>query len=136
MNASEIYAIDPERYGWRVLPNGNYVKLGDRVKLGNNVTLGEDVTLGDNVKLGDHVACLVTPPQILGRRFVCYPISPGVIGIGCTGKSLAEWEVDGATLANKHNIPCDEVAEYEQYVRIIAEWMDSHRDLFTNKGKP
>ena len=67
--AKEIYAIAPDAYGWRKLPSGNNVKLGDdvtlgnNVKLGNNVTLGCGVTLGNNVKLGDGVTSLQLAEQ-------------------------------------------------------------------------
>jgi hypothetical protein len=67
MTTAELYAIPVQQNGWRVLPTGNYVtlgncvKLGDGVKLGNyvklatGVKLGDGVTLGDCVKLGDGV---------------------------------------------------------------------------------
>jgi UDP-3-O-[3-hydroxymyristoyl] glucosamine N-acyltransferase len=61
MTTEEIYALPVNGNGWRVLPSGNYVKLGkgvklgDGVKLGNYVTLGDEVTLGDGVKLGNYV---------------------------------------------------------------------------------
>jgi acyl-[acyl carrier protein]--UDP-N-acetylglucosamine O-acyltransferase len=55
MTTQEIYAIKPDENGWRVLPNGNYVKLGNYVTLGDGVTLGNDVKLGNCVKLGDDV---------------------------------------------------------------------------------
>ena len=55
MTAQEIYAITPDERGWRKLPSGVFVKLGDGVKLGNGVTLGNYVTLGDGVKLGNGV---------------------------------------------------------------------------------
>ena len=55
MKVEEIYAITPDKNGWRVLPNGDRVKLGDWVKLGNDVTLSDGVTLGNEVKLGNGV---------------------------------------------------------------------------------
>ena len=67
MTSQEIYAIKPDKYDWRELPNGNHVilgnhvllrddvTLGNRVILGHRVLLGHNVILGDNVKLGDDV---------------------------------------------------------------------------------
>ena len=55
MKVEEIYAITPDSNGWRKLPSGVYVTLGNYVKLGDNVTLGNYVTLGDNVTLGNYV---------------------------------------------------------------------------------
>jgi len=55
MTAEEIYALPVNQYGWRVLPTGYWVKLGNEVTLGNWVKLGDGVTLGDGVKLGDEV---------------------------------------------------------------------------------
>ena len=43
MTTEEIYAIAPNKDGWRVLPSGNGVTLGDGVKLGNEVKLGNGV---------------------------------------------------------------------------------------------
>ena len=44
MKAEEIYAITPDENGWRKLPNGNYVILGNDVRLGDYVSLGDGVT--------------------------------------------------------------------------------------------
>ena len=55
MTTQEIYAILPDEYGWRKLPNGNDVHLENNVKLGKNVTLGNDVRLRNNVTLGNDV---------------------------------------------------------------------------------
>ena len=49
MTIKEIYAIPANGAGWRVLPSGNWVKLGD------GVTLGDDVKLGNGVKLGNEL---------------------------------------------------------------------------------
>ena len=37
MFASEIYATPVNGNGWRLLPSGNHVKLGDSVTLGGQV---------------------------------------------------------------------------------------------------
>jgi NDP-sugar pyrophosphorylase family protein len=55
MKIEEIYAITPDSQGWRKLPSGAYVKLGNDVTVGNNVTLGYGVTLGNSVTLGNNV---------------------------------------------------------------------------------
>lgn len=44
MTAQEIYNIVPDKNGWRKLPSGVFVKLGNGVELGDRVTLGNDVT--------------------------------------------------------------------------------------------
>jgi hypothetical protein len=55
MTIQEIYALPVDGYGWRQLPSGNYVKLGNDVILGNNVRLGNYVRLGNHVQLGNDV---------------------------------------------------------------------------------
>ncbi len=55
MTVEELYALPVNGDGWRVLANGNWVKLGDGVTLGDEVTLGNRVTLGDEVTLGNRV---------------------------------------------------------------------------------
>jgi hypothetical protein len=51
MTIKELYAIPVNDSGWRVLPKGNYVTLGEGVKMGEGVRLGNYVKLGDGVKL-------------------------------------------------------------------------------------
>jgi len=51
----DLYAITPDKDGWRVLPNGNWVKLGNEVKIGNGVKIGDSVELDDRVELGNEV---------------------------------------------------------------------------------
>ena len=49
MKVEDIYAISPNKDGWRALKNGTRVKLGNEVKLGDRVELGNWVELGDGV---------------------------------------------------------------------------------------
>jgi len=87
MTLEEFYALPVITCGWRILPSGKYIKIGENVSLpietdveavgnytiigdncviGRNVTFGLDlfvadaVTIGDNVVLGDQV--------IIGRK--------------------------------------------------------------------
>jgi len=53
--ATEIYAIPVDEAGWRMLPNGGSVKLGNNVSIGDNVVLGQHVRIGNNVIVGDNV---------------------------------------------------------------------------------
>jgi UDP-3-O-[3-hydroxymyristoyl] glucosamine N-acyltransferase len=52
MTTQEIYAIQPDDFGWRKLPTGNFVHLGNDVHLGTGVILGNWVILGDSTCLG------------------------------------------------------------------------------------
>lgn len=52
MTAAEIYAIKPDKNGWRLLPNGNKVKIGDSVRLGNYVSIGKSAEIGNYVSIG------------------------------------------------------------------------------------
>ena len=49
MTIDEIYALPVDDDGWRILPNGYRVKLGDWVTLGDGVKLGNWVWLRDGV---------------------------------------------------------------------------------------
>jgi hypothetical protein len=75
MTTQELYSIRPNEYGWRRLPNGNCVKLGNDVKLGNCVTLGNDVKLGNCVKLGNDVKLgnCVTSAQLNAEFIAAMP---------------------------------------------------------------
>ena len=119
MTAAEIYSITPNHFCWRVLPNGNHVKLGNYVKLGNHVTLGDNVMLGNGVTLDR------SPLQIIGPRFTLYPFRPGYLGIGCTILSFNDWAERGASIAAE-NGQAEYLAEYTEYARIIMAWMKIH----------
>ena len=56
MKIEEIYKIVPDENGWRLLPDGKSIRLGNRVSLGNWVLLGNWVSLGDRVSLGNWVS--------------------------------------------------------------------------------
>ena len=102
MTTKQLYDITPDSDGWRQLPNGNYVKLGncvtlgDGVKLGNYVKLGKGVTLGDYVNLGDYVvrACSI-------HNAYSYTCTPQIkangdqwVQMGCYLRSRADWDKD------------------------------------------
>jgi hypothetical protein len=53
MTTEEIYAIPVSGDGWRVLPNGNYLHIGERVrseidlaKIGSYAKIGPDAKIG------------------------------------------------------------------------------------------
>ncbi len=53
MTTTELYAIPPDEYGWRRLPNGTSIKLGTGVTIGSQVTLGDGVIIGDEAAIGN-----------------------------------------------------------------------------------
>jgi len=53
MTTKELYALPVDNEGWRTLPNGNKVKLGD------------NCTLGDYCKLGDKTTSLALVKSII-----------------------------------------------------------------------
>jgi acetyltransferase-like isoleucine patch superfamily enzyme len=55
MRVQDIYAIPPDSDGWRLLPNGNKVMLGDSVKLGYDVQFGQYVSVGSGTRIGSFV---------------------------------------------------------------------------------
>src|SRR5579875_2585986 len=54
MTAEEIYKIKPTEYGWRLLPDGHWVKFGKEVALGATLTLGGEVVFGNLIEVGDN----------------------------------------------------------------------------------
>ena len=52
MTDEEIYAIKPDEDGWRVLPNGYKVKIGDSVSIGNGANIGDGAEIGNYASIG------------------------------------------------------------------------------------
>ncbi len=118
MNAEGIYATPPGIGGWRRLPCGNYVRLGENVRLGDGVRLGKNVWLGENVWLGQ------SPLVIQAPRHPVYPYAPGIVGVGCTQGALEWWREHAEALAREHDL---DAAEYLGYVEMVAAWMEKHK---------
>ena len=108
MTIEEIYAIPLNGAGWRVLPNGNWVKLGNGVKLGNEVKLGDEVTLTK------------TPLAVQGSRHLATHAQPGILQIGCLVLPLAEWQARYAEIGKENGYPEEEIAEYARIIEFIA----------------
>lgn len=147
MTVEEIYALPVNQYGWRVLPTGNYVKLGDGVRLGEGVKLGayvtlgdgvtlcdcvrlgEDVTLGEGVKLGagvtlgdDSKTFTWSPLQIQGSRHLLYVAGPTIIGVGCIRESASWWRENYRAIGLKEFYTADQVEEYKAWLDIAIAW--------------
>ena len=146
MKIKEIYEIVPESNGWRKLPDGNCVKLGDYVTLGNSVTLGDYVklgndvklgdyvklgngvklgdyvTLGNNVKLSDYVIFKQTPLQIQCHPYPVYPFSSTEIGVGCVVHSIDYWLAGEPSELTDHP-ECQPWQNYQDAIALVAEWM-------------
>ena len=55
----KLYALVPDKNGWRTMSNGAKVwlglraKIGDEVKIGNRAKIGNGAKIGDGTKIGD-----------------------------------------------------------------------------------
>ena len=117
MTIDEIYALPVDDDGWRILPNGYRLNLGEGVKLGTEVRLGDWVTLGD-----DGLSFAFSPLQIQGSRHLLYVAGPSVIGIGCERHS-AEWWLENYELEGRENGYTDaQIAEYKHWLDAAIEW--------------
>ena len=113
MTVEEIYALPVNQYGWRVLPTGNYVKLG------YDVTLGDGVKLGNGVKLGDDgTEFQWSPLQIQGSRHLVYVAGPNIIGVGCVRESAAWWLEHYKAIGRREKYTAAQIAEYKQWLDI------------------
>ena len=111
MTIDEIYALPVDDDGWRILPNGYRVKVGDGVRLGDWVTLGDD-----------GLSFAFSPLQIQGSRHLLYVAGPSVIGIGCERHS-AEWWLENYELEGRENGYTDaQIAEYKHWLDAAIEW--------------
>ena len=107
MTTEEIYAIAPNKDGWRVLPSGDWVTLG------NGVTLGDEVKLGNGVKLGK------TPIQVQCSPYIVYPHSPTQIGVGCVIHDIEYWQRDADPDELADHPECQPWATYRQALALV-----------------
>lgn len=80
LSLAEVYAIPPDSSGWRELPDGNTLHLGEHVQIGTGVRLGDRVRLLDCVKIGNNVS--IGKDTIIGRNSVvqdCAAIGADVV---------------------------------------------------------
>ena len=56
MTDEEIYAIKPDEDGWRVLPNGYKVKIGDSVSIGDGANIGDGAEIGNDAEIGNYAS--------------------------------------------------------------------------------
>jgi hypothetical protein len=52
VNMAEIYAIVPDVHGWRLLPNGNKIKLGHNVEISSSASIGDYASIGVYARIG------------------------------------------------------------------------------------
>ena len=138
MQIEEIYAITPDADGWRILREGNHVRLGSDVKLSTAVTLGDwvklgdGVTLGDGVRLGDGVSYESTPTQVQCHPYIVYPYSLSRIGVGCVVHDLEYWRRgEPAELANHPE--CRPWDRYMAAIELVAAWIESQPALIEER---
>lgn len=97
MTVQEIYAIPPDRDGWRVLPSGNGVRLG------NGVTLHS------------------TPLAVQGTKHLATNGEPGTIQIGCLVKTFSQWKRHYKEIGQVEGYSVEQIAEYGKIIDFIIE---------------
>ena len=109
MTTKEIYALPVNGDGWRVLPSGNCVKLGDDVKLG--------------------IVC--------GSKHIAYASAPGVISIGCQAHTFEHWKANILKIAHKHGYTEAQGLEYQRIVAfLIADFEAGPATRFPQIANP
>lgn len=117
MTTQELYALPINQYGWRVLPTGNYVKLGDGVKLGNYVTLGDDGLIYN-----------WSPQQIQGSKHLLYVAGPNIIGVGCIRHDAAWWLENYKTVGRSEGYSAQQIEEYRLWLDVAIAWQTRMRE--------
>ncbi|HVJ09293.1 MAG TPA: hypothetical protein VM554_13005 [Acidisarcina sp.] len=103
----ELFALPVDEYGWRVLPDGDEVKighgahfgisvsLGDEVRIGNETSIGGWGDIGDGVSLGDGLS--IGNETRIGNR-VCIGDHVRIGGLNVVGEGVSIG--DGASLGD------------------------------------
>ena len=110
--------------GWRVLPDGSYVKIGSYVEIGSDVEIGSGVKIGSSVKIGSGVKIEKTPIYIQGRRYwIGYCGEKGMIRSGCINNPIKWWLENVEQCAEENGYSEIEQTEYRLHVEHVAAWM-------------
>ena len=102
MTTEQIYSIPVDGKGWRVLPSGSYV------------TLGNGVTLGNYVKLA------ASPLAVQGTKHLAVNTGAGLIQIGCHTRTFAQWIADYEQVGTDEGYSKDQIAEYKRIIDFIV----------------
>ncbi len=57
----KLYALVPDKNGWRTMSNGAKVWLGLNVEVNETVTIGTGTMIGNEVKIGDGSRLVMGP---------------------------------------------------------------------------
>ena len=119
---AEILACKPNKYGWRTLPDGNGVKIGDSVEIGDGAKIGTDVEIGNYVEIGNGVEINQTPTYIQGSRFFMSQVTTDGLTIqsGCLTKPLSWWRENIRRCAERHKYTPEQVEEYAAYIDLFT----------------
>ena len=122
----EIQDAPINEYGWHVLDNGDWVKLGKWVKLGDRVKLGDGVKLGNGVELGDNLSLFNTRPiMCIYGKYIGNEYCQGSVRIGCEVHTIIEFKKQLHELCIKH---CE--LEMESAFRVFLETVEKYQKKF------
>ena len=101
MKIDEIYAIPADGDGWRLLPNGNKLMLGDNVqapygldiaRIGAWARIGEGASIGEWARIPSKIKWDFSPLAVQGTRHLVTNCAPGQINIGCKFFTFKEFQ--------------------------------------------
>ena len=113
MKIEEIYAIPADGDGWRLLPNGNKLMLGDNVqapygldiaRIGEEARIGEGASIGEGARIGEwarigararipsNIKWDFSPLAVQGTHHLVTNCAPGQINIGCKFFTFKEFQ--------------------------------------------
>ena len=107
MRIEEIYAIPADGDGWRLLPNGNKLMLGDNVqapygldiasigawaRIGARASIGEGASIGAGASIPSKIKWDFSPLAVQGTRHIVTNCAPGQINIGCKFFTFKEFQ--------------------------------------------
>ena len=96
MTIDEIYEIPVNGQGWRVLPNGNYVTLGDGVTL-------------------EH-----SPIAVQGPYYLVTLVGPNTIQAGCQIHSFAHWLENVESIGKDAGVSEADCVIYRRIIEFIV----------------
>ncbi|MDI7165939.1 acyl-ACP--UDP-N- acetylglucosamine O-acyltransferase [Leptospira santarosai] len=117
---------------------GNRAEIGDGVTIGNEAEIGDEVTIGNRVKIGYEAkignyakignGATIKSLIFSGTQHVVSYWGEDRIDIGFKTMSIQEWINAGDDIGYDGSYTDEQIAEYRQYIMIIAELHKSQRE--------
>ena|SRR3990167_1374514 len=134
VTTAEVYAIQPDEYGWRHLPDGrrirvgadvtvvNWARVGEGARVGNWASVGEGAKIGPEIKI-ESTRDVLTIDFLDSRKDTLTAVlvtTPITISTGCFTGTIDEFAA-AVTHTHRDNDYAREYRAAIAFIRAVAE---------------